>query len=122
MSARVAPEKRQTPNLLDAMLLYPTPVANGGLPRNPDKKRKTQNPVKFLTYTVAICSTQNRDKVMIYGGVRPIDGISEMGERMSGPTAYPRTNKDTPNVEAVIDTPNCSAPIEMAGAHMEDPM
>lgn len=58
------------------------PVANAGLPRKPEMNRRTRRPPMLVERAVGICKIAKRASVMIYGGLRPIEGSSCSGDRI----------------------------------------
>ena len=67
------------------------PVARHGLPKKPCRKRNTKSPATLFTRAVGMQRITKIPKVAMYGGLRPIIGISESGENTRGPVPYPRT-------------------------------
>lgn len=88
----------------------------------PAKNRRIASPAKFVTSAVGTWRIQKSARVMMYGGVRPIAGISVIGARKSGPTPYPRTKSESPRVAVTSPTPKYIAPSMVAGDQMEEPM
>lgn len=73
------------------------PVARHGEPKKPCKNLSTMRPAMLSTKAVGMQRMTNMPKLTMYGGLRPIEGISLRGEKSSGPSPYARTYSERPN-------------------------
>ncbi|CAI6333275.1 unnamed protein product [Periconia digitata] len=98
------------------------PVAKAGLPKNPWRKRSTTRPAKLSTTDAGIVKMTKMAKEIMYGGFRPMIGISLRGEKRRGPMPYARTYMERPRDAILRVTPNCSMTPGMEGEYMAEPM
>jgi len=61
------------------------PVARHGEPKKPWRKRRTIRPAKLSTRAVGTRRITKMAYEIMYGGFRPMIGISLRGEKSSGP-------------------------------------
>lgn len=72
------------------------PVARHGDPKKPCRNRRNKRPPRLSTSAVGTDRMTNRANVTMYGTLRPMMGISDMGEKMRGPIPYPSTKRARP--------------------------
>lgn len=58
------------------------PVAKAGLPRKPAINRRTSRPPMFVDSAVGICRIAKSASVIMYTGLRPIEGSSCSGDKI----------------------------------------
>ena len=67
------------------------PVARHGEPKNPCRNRRNNRPPMLSTSAVGTLRMTNKANVAMYGGFRPILGISLNGAQSIGPRPYANT-------------------------------
>lgn len=98
------------------------PVARQGEPKNPWRNRSTRRPPILLTNAVGTVRMTNNARVAMYGGLRPMEGISLKGAQSMGPRPYASTYRARPSEATVIETPNAAITPGSLGAYIAEPI
>ena len=98
------------------------PVARQGLPKKPCKNRSTSRPPILFTSAAGTQRITKSAMVTIYGGLRPTEGISLIGEKMSGPVPYAKTYNARPSAATSGPIPKMGSMKGSEDAKMAEPI